>query len=143
MLPKRVIPFAEPGEKVSPGGPLPQQLVVQIGRDRELLRLRAKILHSAGYPVHSIFPEEATAEVRKARGGRVWVFCHTLEFYELAMLAVAIRSSWPSDKLLSLTGLTEVQQPQDMFDELLDSVQGVDELLYAVARLVKQSTLSH
>jgi hypothetical protein len=69
MLPRRVIPFTEPSEKVSPGAARPQ--LVQIGRDRELLRLRAKIIHSAGYTVHSIFPDEATAAVRKTLGGRV------------------------------------------------------------------------
>jgi hypothetical protein len=139
MLPKRVIPFTEPSEQGSPGGARPQ--LVQIGRDRELLRLRAKIIHSAGYTVHSIFPDEATAAVRKTLGGRVWVFCHTLEFYELALLAVAIRNSCPADKLLRLTGLNDIQQPQGLFDELLDSVRGVDELLHVVGRLVKQSSL--
>jgi hypothetical protein len=140
MLPRRVIPFAEPSEKVSLSAAWPQ--LVQIGRDRELLRLRAKIIHSAGYTVHSIFPDEATAVVRKTRGGRVWVFCHTLEFYDLALLAVAIRSSCPADKLLRLTGLNDIQQPQGLFDELLDAVRGVDELLQVVGRLVKQSALS-
>jgi hypothetical protein len=143
MLTKRVIPFAVPREKVTSGEAWPQRLVVQIGRDRELLRLRAKIIHSAGYTVHSIFPEEATAEVRKTLGGRVWVFCHTLEFYELALLATAIRNSCPADKLLRLTGLNNTQQPVDLFDEWLDSVRGVDELLQVVGRLVKRSSLSH
>jgi hypothetical protein len=140
MLPRRVIPFKEPSEKVSLGTARPQ--LVQIGRDRELMRLRAKIIHSAGYTVHSIFPEEATATVRNVSGGRVWVFCHTLEFYELALLAVAIRNSCPADKLLRLSGLHDIQQPQGLFDELLDSVRGVDELLHVVRRLVKQSALS-
>ena len=58
-----------------------------------------------------MFPDEATAEVQKERGGRVWVFCHTLELYELALLAVAIRNSCPSDKLLRLSGLNDVEQP--------------------------------
>jgi hypothetical protein len=137
MLLRKVIPFAEASERVSPDAARPQ--LVQIGRDRELLRLRAKIIHSAGYTVHSIFPDQATATVRNVSGGRVWVFCHTLEFYELALLAVAIRHSCPSDKLLRLTGLNDIQQPQGLFDELLDSVRGVDELLQVVARLVKQS----
>jgi hypothetical protein len=142
MLPKRIIPFAEPSEKVSPGKPTPQRLVVQIGRDRELLRLRAKLIHSSGYTVHSIFPEEATAEVRKTLGSRVWVFCHTLELYELALLAVAIRNSCPADKLLKLAGLNDIQQPQGLFDGWLDSVRGVDELLRAVDRMMKQPALS-
>jgi len=54
MLPSRVIPFAEPSVKASSDAARPQ--LVQIGRDRELLRLRAKIIHSAGYTVHSIVP---------------------------------------------------------------------------------------
>jgi hypothetical protein len=136
MLLRRVIPFA----KVFSGAARPQ--LVQIGRDRELMRLRAKLIHSAGYSVHSIFPEEATATVRSVSGARVWVFCHTLEFYELALLAVAIRHSCPADKLLRLIGLHDIQQPQGLFDELLDSVRGVDELLQVVSRLVKQSRLS-
>jgi hypothetical protein len=144
MLPRSVIPFAEPREKVSPGGT--QRLVVQIGRDRELLRLRAKIIHAAGHPIHSFLPDEATAEVRKPRGDRVWVFCHTLEFYELAVLGVAIRSSSPADKLLGLTSPSDMHQPQGvpqgLFDELLDAVLGVDELLHVVGRLVKQPALS-
>jgi len=140
MLPSRVIPFAEPSVKASSDAARPQ--LVQIGRDRELLRLRAKIIHSAGYTVHSIVPEEATAAVRNVGGGRIWVFCHTLEFYELALLAVAIRNSCPQDKLLRLSGLTDIQQPQGLFDELLDSVRGVDELLHVVGRLVKQSNVS-
>ncbi len=139
MLPRRVIPFAQPSEKVSPGAARPP--LVQVGRDRELLRLRAKIIHSAGYTVHSIFPDEATATVCKVSGSMVWVFCHTLEFYELALLAVAIRHSCPADKLLRLTGLNDIQQPQGLFDELLDSVRGVDELLQVVGRLAKQSAL--
>jgi hypothetical protein len=141
MLLRRVNPFAEPSEKVSSGAAPPQ--LVQIGRDRELLRLRAKIIHYAGYFVHSISPDEATATVRNVSGGRVWVFCHTLEFYELALLAAALRNSCPADKLLRLTGLHDIQQPQGLFDELLDSVRGVDELLQVVGRLVKQSALSH
>ncbi|HXP10368.1 MAG TPA: hypothetical protein VN828_17840 [Acidobacteriaceae bacterium] len=142
MLPKRVIPFAEPRVKVSLEDALPQRLVVQIGRDRELLRLRAKLIHSSGYTVHSIFPEEATAEVRKTLGSRVWVFCHTLEFYELTLLAVAIRNSCPADRLLRLAGLNNMQQPQGLFDGWLDSVRGVDELLRAVDRMMKQPALS-
>ena len=35
-----------------------------------------------------------------------------------------------------------MQQAQELFDELIDSVRGVDERLQAVGRLVNQSTLS-
>jgi hypothetical protein len=141
MMPRRIIPFAYPSQKVSAGG-VQCRLVVQVGRDRELLRLRANVICSAGYTVHSMFPDEATAEVQKGRGGRVWVFCHTLQVYELALLAVAIRNSCPSDKLLRLSGLNDVEQPLKLFDELLDPAQGVDELLQGIGRLARQSAPS-
>lgn len=137
MLTGRVIPFAKPSEKGSQVSARPP--LIQVGRDRELLRLQAKIIQSAGYTVFSIFPEEATAAIRRARGGRVWVFCHTVEFYELALLAAAIRHSCPADRLLRLTGLNDIEQPQGLFDEWLDSVRGVDELLQVVGRLAKRS----
>jgi hypothetical protein len=140
MLPGRVIPFTEFSERNASSAPRPQ--LVQIGRDRELLRLRAKIIHSAGYTVRSTVPEEVMATVRNVTGRRVWVFCHTLEFFELAPLAVAIRNSCPADKLLRLSGLRDIQQPKGLFDELLDSVRGVDELLETVGRLVNQATVS-
>ena len=87
MLPGRVIPFDDPNDPHSQVTGRPQR-VVQIGRDPELLRLRARIIGSAGYAVHSMAPDEATAELRTARAAQIWVFCHTLEFYELALLAV-------------------------------------------------------
>jgi hypothetical protein len=86
-------------------------------------------------------PEETMAEIRKARGGQVWVFCHTLEFYELAFLAVAIRSTRPEDKLLRLSGLNDVRQAPGLFDELLEPVKGVDDLLRSVAVLAMQSSV--
>ena len=102
MLAGRVISFTEPRDPHFQFAGAPS-IVIQIGRDQELLRLRAKIISSAGYTVHSMTPDQATAEVRKDTRPKVWVFCHTLEFYELALLAVAIRNSWPADKLLRLS----------------------------------------
>jgi hypothetical protein len=87
-------------------------------------------------------PDETMAEIRKARGGQVWVFCHTLEFYELALLAVAIRSTFPEDKLLRLIGLDDVGEVPGLFDGLLEPVNGVDDLLQAVAELATQSSVS-
>jgi|SRR5271165_6882290 len=139
MLPGKVIPFTESSDRHCEGADR-TQMVIQIGRDRELLRLRAKVISSAGFTVHSMTPDETTAEIRKARGAQVWVFCHTLEFYELALLAVAIRNSWPEDKLLRLTGLNDVGQAPGLFDELLEPVKGVDDLLRTVAQLAKQSS---
>jgi hypothetical protein len=138
MLAGRVIPFTERRDLHSqlPRAP---SVVIQIGRDQELLRLRAKLLSSAGFTVHSMTPDQATAEIRKPRRPKVWVFCHTLEFYELALLAVAIRSSWPGDKLLRLSGLNDIADAPGLFDELLEPVNSVDDLLRAVAHLAEQS----
>ena len=127
MLPGRVIPFGDPSDPHSQSR-RPQR-VVQIGRDPELLRLRARIITSAGYTVHSMAPDEATAELRTARAAQIWVFCHTLEFYELALLAVAVRSNRPEDKLLRLTGFNDNGLAPGLFDELLEPVNGIDDLL--------------
>ena len=112
-------------------------MVVQIGRDEELLRLRAMVISTAGYSVHSMTPDQVTAELRKIQEVRVWVFCHTLEFYELALLAVAIRKDRPADKLLRLTGLNDIRQVPGLFDELLEPVRSIDDLLKMVADLAK------
>ena len=137
MLPGRVIPFSEPSNPHSRVAGRPQ-MVVQIGRDPELLHLRARIISSAGYTVHSVSPDEATAEIRKARAGQVWVFCHTLEFYELALLAVAVRNNCPKDKLLRLNGLNDTGLVPGIFDELFEPVNGVEDLLQVVAALANQ-----
>jgi hypothetical protein len=138
MLPARIIPFTERSERNSLVPPQ-RQTVVLIGRDAELLGLRAKLISSAGYVVHFMTPDHARAEVRKARPSQVWVFCHTLEFSELALLAVAIRSSAPDDKLLRLTGLNDTEQVPGLFDEMLEPVMGVDDLLRAVGHLAKRA----
>jgi len=96
------------------------------------------VISSAGYTVHSMTPDQATGELKKAQGGRVWVFCHTLEFYELALLAVAIRRERPTDKLLRLNGLNDIRQVRGLFDELLEPVNGVDDLLRMIADLARQ-----
>ena len=94
MLPRRIIPFINRSKSRRQGTERPQA-VLQVGRDQELLRLRAKIISCAGYTVHSMTPEQVPAEIGKLADPRVWVFCHTLDFYELALLAVAIRKQPP------------------------------------------------
>ncbi len=136
MLPGRVIPFSLPADPPCSKTEQPN-IVVQIGRDEELLRLRARVISSAGFTVHSMTPDQVTRELRRAEGPRVWVFCHTLEFYELALLAVAVRKERPSDKLLRLSGLNDIRGVPALFDELLDPVMGVDDLLRLVTALAK------
>lgn len=137
MLPGRVLPFVEPVDPYSQATER-FRIIVQVGRDQELLRLRATVIRSAGHSVHSVTPDEAVAEVQKARAAQVWIFCHTIGFYELALLAIAIRQRRPADKLLRLVGLNHPTQPPGLFDELLEPVEGVDDLLRVVATLAKQ-----
>jgi hypothetical protein len=132
----RVIPFSLPIDQPILDSDR-SNLVVQIGRDEELLRLRAMVLSAAGYTVHSLTPDQTTEELKKARGVRVWVFCHTLEFYELALLALAIRKERPTDKLLRLSGLNDIRQVPGLFDELLEPAKGVDDLLRMIADRAK------
>lgn len=130
----KVIPFSSDAGSFPtvPGVPI---CIVQVGRDPELSRLRAKVLTSAGYSVRSITPEESTAEWKMAGTGVVWIFCHTIEFYELALIAVAIRRARPEDRLLRMIGLEDVRQAPGLFDELLQPIEGVDGLLLAVRTL--------
>jgi hypothetical protein len=141
MLSAKIIPInssTTPDPQIAQG----RQVVSQVGRDQELMRLRARVLGSAGYTVHSMTPNKAVSEVRRAGPPHVWVFCHTLEFYEVAMLAIAIRDSRPGDKLLRLAGLVDIAQVPGLFDQLLEPVKGVDDLLRAVDDLAKASSLS-
>jgi hypothetical protein len=128
----RVIPFSLPIDPPRPDSDQPN-IVVQIGWDEDLLRLRAMVMNAAGFTVHSMTPDQATGELKKAQGVRAWVFCHTLEFYELALLALAIRKERAADKLLRLTGLNDIRQVPGLFDDLLEPVMGVDDLLWMIA----------
>jgi hypothetical protein len=136
-LPGRVVSISSRDASSQPTSGL-VKVVAQIGRDNELLRLRAMVMCSAGYIVHSMSLDEAVKEVRNARLAQVWVFCHTLEFYDLVRLAVAIRIARPTDKLLRLTALNDVGQVSGLFDASLDPVTGVNDLLRAVDGLAKQ-----
>src|ERR1700753_1433261 len=139
MLSGRVIPFSP---SIDPPCQAPQRskMVVQVGRDEELLRLRAMVLSSAGYTVQSMTPDQVVGEIKQAQEDLVWVFCHTLEFYELALLAVGIRNTRPGDKLLRLNGLHDFRQVPGLFDELLEPVRGVDDLLETVADLARHES---
>lgn len=142
MLPGRVIPFTEQSHLYSE---IPRQppIVVLVGRDPELLRLRARVINAAGYFVHFITPDQATVELRGVRSPQVWVFCQTLEFYEPAVLAAAIRRNSPQHKLVRLTGFHDIGQAIGLFDEVLEPVSGVDDLLRVIGDLAKQSVGSN
>jgi hypothetical protein len=137
MLPPRIIPFINRSDSRRQDTEQPQK-VLQVGRDEELMRLRAKIIGCAGYLVHSMTPDQVPAETRETSSPRVWVFCHTLDFYDLALLAIAIRTRHPADKLLRLTSLNDIKQAPGLFDELLEPIMGVDELLRVVAALAQR-----
>jgi hypothetical protein len=135
MLP-RIIPFMNRSSSRRQHAGRPQT-VLQVGRDQELLRLRAKIISCAGYTIQSMTPDQVFAEVQQGPSPRVWVFCHTLDFFEVALLAVAIRNARPADKLLRLNSLNDTGQAPELFDELLDPSTGVDELLGVVASMAQ------
>ena len=134
MLPRGVIPFFQPLDRLKASSAM-RPLIVQVSRDRELSYLRAKLLTTAGHSVVSISPEELAAECRNLETSRVWVFCHTVEFYELAVMALTIRNVKPADKLLRMAGLEDVGLDPGLFDSLLEPITGVDGLLRAVADL--------
>lgn len=138
MLQGKVIPFKDLSKSNRKYAERPH-IILQVGRDEELLRLRAKIISGAGFIVQSITPDQVPAEIRKTRAPRVWVFCHTLAFYELALLAVIIRRANPADKLLRLTAFNDIRQAPGLFDELFEPIMGVDELLRVVTALAQRA----
>jgi hypothetical protein len=140
MLPRKVIPFINHSNSRRQSIDRPQT-VFQIGRDQELLRLRAKIISCAGYTVQSMTPDQVPAEIRKTSDPCVWVFCHTLDFYELALLAVAVRNGHPEDKLLRLASLNDTSQAPGFFDEVFEPIMGIDELLRVVAALARRPSV--
>jgi hypothetical protein len=134
MQPGKVILFSASADPRTPSGGQPP-VVVQIGRDEELLRLRALNISAAGYCVHSMTPNQVAAELEHADAFRVWVFCNTLESYELAMLALGIRYARPGDKLLRLSSPNDTALVTGFFDELLNPMKSVEDLLRTVADL--------
>lgn len=138
MSQRKVIPFKNPSNSNRSYAER-RQMILLVGWDPELLRLRAKIISCAGFIVQSLTPDQVPAEIRKTRTPRVWVFCHTLAFYELALLAMVIRRAHPRDKLLRLTGLDDTRQAPGLFDELLEPIMGVDELLRVVVALAQRA----
>jgi hypothetical protein len=134
MVPARVIPFTSPGNINSHRG----QAVIQISRDEELSRLRAVFLGNTGYAVYSFEPDQASWELRRDRGAKIWLLCHTLQFHEAALLAAEIRGHSPADKLLRLISLHSMTEAFELFDESLEPVGSVDELLRTVAGLARQ-----
>ena len=66
MLSGRVIPFSLP--LVPPCSAVEQaNVVVQIGRDEELLQLRAKVMSSAGLTVTSMTPDQAPGNSKESK----------------------------------------------------------------------------
>ena len=135
MIPGRVIPFSQQSDRCQTSARTLLS-IVQVSGDRELSRLREKVLVSAGHSVLSIRPDELAAASTVSREPRVWIFCHTIEFYELASMAVTVRRMRPADKLLLLTGLNDTGQVPIAFDGRLDPVAGLTGLLQTVEDFV-------
>ncbi len=115
------------------------QLVLQVSRDQELARLRAKVIGAAGFSVRSLLPEEIGPEFQANYGERVWVFCHTLETYEHAALAMSVRRRWPAAKLLRLNGMSDFAQAAGLFDYSLEASDTIDTLLRVIADLAQRT----
>ena len=133
----RVIPFLSALDR-SHQATGEDDLIVQVGRDKELCRLRGRVISSAGFQVRSVSPEELARELQSPRDARVWLFCHTLEFYEHEVLAAAVRRSRPSAKLLRLKGIHPVGSMTELFDQSLEASESVDTLLWVVSCLARR-----
>jgi hypothetical protein len=108
-------------------------MVLQIGRDLELLRLRASIIASAGYAVQSMTPDQVPAEFQKTRGRGSGYFA--TRWISMSWLFLRPLSAISTGRTSFLSPLNDIQQAPGLFDELVEPTMGVDKLLRLVATL--------
>ncbi len=108
--------------------------IISVGSDRELLRLRERLLHRVGRCILSMPPENAEIESHSAKT-RLWLFCNTVDLDELLYLASNVRRYSPGSRLLLLEGVRPVRFEAPLFHRVLEATDGIDTLLAAVSEL--------
>lgn len=112
-----------------PPVPLP---VISVGRDKNLLSARERMMAAQGLTVRSLIPEEAEKLAREGRS-RLWVFCGSVEPQTLVFLACSIRRHSPESRLL----LVERTSPVGIEASLFHRVLGRGASPTLVARIVQ------
>lgn len=111
------------------------RLVISIGEDEALLKLRELVLRHNGYSVASLGVDQAASQ-SKSTEPNLWIFCSSVEFSNLLYLASNVRRYSPGSKLLLLEGTRGVGVEGTLFHGVLPATGGVDVMLKTIRELL-------
>ena len=113
---------------------LQQYVVLSVGLDPELLRLRSALLRSAGYIVQTETPSALTIEFLLDGDFDLIILCHTIPDDDRWRLISDVRSHRQAMPILALraNGQTLLNEGE------LHSLDGPEALLETVARMLEQ-----
>jgi hypothetical protein len=119
--------------------PVPESMlkpaVISVGRNERLLRDREGLLSGCGRFVQSMSPEQAETEAHSAEA-HLWIFCSSVELFQIVFLACNIRRYSPQSKLLLCEDLRPVGFERALFHKVLKPADGPDALLTAIVEMV-------
>lgn len=109
--------------------------ILSVGRDPDILRLRNQVIRSRSeMNIRSMNPEEAESWARRTEP-YLWIFCSTVELSKVVYLACSIRRYSSCSKLLLLEGSRAIGFEAQLFHQVLNPIQSVEEFLDAVSHL--------
>jgi hypothetical protein len=104
-----------------------------IGNDEALLSYRSKVLNLAGFEVITARPKlELTnqfSNLCRLHGPALAIACHTLTAKQRMQLARELRGACPQLPLLALTNGALSDAEVEIYDLLMDSLDGPEELI--------------
>jgi DNA-binding NtrC family response regulator len=112
--------------------------VLLIGNDEDLVKLRGKILRSAGFEVHEVTTDAAAKTALQTDGVRVAVLCHTLRDGQLNNVLDQMEGmDQPARVVLLLrSGVKSQARALESADIALDPTDGPARLITAVQELM-------
>jgi hypothetical protein len=126
----------EPGSRTASGNQREKLTLLSIGNEEDLLAYRSKILHLAGFEVITAQPqpdaENQFAILCRLHEPAMAIACHTLTAKQRLALAQQLREACPSMPLMALTNGAFADGELEMYDILLDSLDGPEELIRQV-----------
>jgi hypothetical protein len=126
----------ESGTRATSGNQRRKLTLLSVGNDEPLLTYRGKILNLAGFEVITVLPQadaenQFAALCRRHEPGMA-IACHTLTSHQRLVLAQQLREACPSMPLVALTNGALADGELKMYDILLDSLDGPEELIRQV-----------
>jgi hypothetical protein len=108
--------------------------VISVGKDKQILHMRAKLLIHGGYSVRSMAPEDAETDARSPTRC-VWIFCSSVDLAQLIYLACSIRRYSHSSRLLLIEGSRPIKFEAALFHRVLKDEDGGSTLIAAVSEM--------